>query len=634
MLSTESKTTIPKTARILQDMISQKQAGTLDGLFYERTMKTADTIAYTQYNKQQKLWQETSWNEMAILVGQWQKAISAQNLEEGDRIAVLMKNSKEWIAVDQAALGLGLVVVPLYLEDRPDNIAYILEDSATKLLVVQDISQWGRLRDSCDDNTVLQQVVLIDAHAEQLSDEAERVVCMADWLPDQGHVLHKRDGDPYKLATIVYTSGTTGKPKGVMLSHANILSICEPSAIGLKIRSDDVFLSFLPMSHTFERTLGYYLTTMVGCKVAFARSIQLLADDMLTIKPTLLISVPRIYERIYAKIESSLLSVSPLKRSLFKRSIENTWLKGSPVKRALFNLTVYVGWQHFLYKQKRSAFCLSCILWPLMKHLVADKVMQKFGGRLRLAATGGAAIPYPVAKTFIGLGLTLIQGYGLTETSPVASFNRLDENDPRSIGHPLDGIEMRIGEHDELLIKSPGVMMGYWNNHAATAQAIDADGWFHSGDQARIDDKTGHVYITGRLKDILIMSNGEKIPPTDIENTIVMDAKFDQALLLGEGQAYLSALLVLNPEKWVQIAEQNNLDPFDKSNLQNKTVHNQIVRHLRTVLHDFPGYAKVRKVILTLEPWTVENGILTPTLKVKRPKAIAMYKQAIDELYS
>jgi len=629
MLLTDSR-----AAMSAQKIITQKQAGTLDGLFYERTMRSADDTAYMQYNKPHKQWQDTSWNDMAVLVGRWQKAIAALNLNSGDRIAILMKNCKEWIAVDQATLGLGLVVVPLYLEDRPDNIAYILEDSAIKLLVVQDLSQWGRLRENCKDNEVLQCVVLIDAHADQLEAEAERIVTMDDWLPDQGHVLHKRDGDPDKLATIVYTSGTTGRPKGVMLSHANILSIAEPSARGLKIRSDDVFLSFLPMSHTFERSLGYYLTTMVGCKVAFARSIQLLADDMLTIKPTLLISVPRIYERIYAKIESSLLTVSPLKRSLFKSSIEKTWLKGSPVKRALFKLTVYVGWQHFLHDQKRSAFCLSCILWPLMKHLVADKVMQKFGGRLRLAATGGAAIPFPVAKTFISLGLTLIQGYGLTETSPVASFNRLDDNDPRSIGHPLEGIEMRIGEHDELLIKSPGVMMGYWNNHAATAQAIDSDGWFHSGDQARIDDKTGHVYITGRLKDILIMSNGEKIPPTDIENTIVMDARFEQALLLGEGQPYLSALLVLNSEQWVHIAKDNKLDPFDKSNLQNKAVHNQIIRHLRTVLHDFPGYAKIRKVVLTLDPWTVDNGILTPTLKVKRPKAIAMYKQAIDELYS
>ncbi|MCU7832011.1 MAG: AMP-dependent synthetase/ligase [gamma proteobacterium symbiont of Lucinoma myriamae] len=595
-------------------IITPKKAGTLDGLFYERSIHSADKTAYIQYNKQNNEWQESTWNEMAILVGKWQKSISQEDLEPGDRIAILMKNCKEWVAVDQAALGLGLIVVPLYLEDRPDNIAYILDDSAIKLLVIQDVSQWSRLRDKCVDNKILQRVILIDTNSEQLEDEAELVTTMHDWLPEQGHVLHKRDGDPHELATIVYTSGTTGRPKGVMLSHFNILSVAYSSAEGLKVNADDLFLSFLPLSHTFERSLGYYLAIMTDCRVAFARSIQLLGDDLITIKPTLLISVPRIYERVYGKIE-------------------NTLLKGSPIKRALFKLTVQVGWNRFLYQQKRSSFCLSCLLWPLLKHLVADKVMQKFGGKLRLAATGGAAIPFPVAKTFIGLGLTLIQGYGLTETSPVASFNRLDNNDPRSIGHPLDGIEMKAGEQDELLIKSPGVMIGYWNNHAATAQAIDSDGWFHSGDQARIDDKTGHVYITGRLKDILIMSNGEKIPPTDIENTIMIDPKYDQALLLGEGQAYLSAILVLNSEEWVHIAEQNKLDPFDKDNLQNKAVNSQIVRHLRDVLHDFPGYAKIRKVILTLDPWTVDNDILTPTLKVKRPKVFDLFKKEISDIY-
>ncbi len=596
-------------------LIAIDQAVTLDGLFYERTLRSADEVAYIQYDKQQQFWKESSWNEMASLVGRWQKGIADENLENGDRIAILMKNSKEWIATDQAAMGLGLVSVPLYLEDRPDNIAYILEDAAVKLLFVQDISQWNRLRENCVDNTILQKVILIDASSDKIEDETNQVTTLEQWLPDKAYMLHQRNGDPHQLATIVYTSGTTGKPKGVMLSHYNILSTIYPTAISLQVRPDDLFLSFLPMSHTFERSLGCYLTAMAGSKVAFARSIQLLANDMVELKPTLLISVPRIYERIYAKIEETL-------------------LKGSAIKRALFKLTIQVGWRHFLYQQKRSFFCPSCLLWPILKPLVADKVMQKFGGRLRLAATGGAAIPFSVAKTFISLGLTLIQGYGLTETSPVVSFNPINDNDPNSIGCPIEGIEVKIGENDELLIKSPGVMLGYWNNHTATAEAIDADGWFHSGDQARINEKSGHIYITGRIKDILIMSNGEKIPPTDIENTISMDPVYENALLLGEGEAYLGAVLVLNSEEWVRIAEKNKLDPFDKENLNNKAVNNQIIHHLRTVLHDFPAYAKIRKIILSLEPWTIENGILTPTLKVKRVKVLEQFKDEIKQIYS
>ncbi len=307
-------------------MITIEEAETLDGLFYERTSRSADEIAYIQYHKATKSWEETTWNEMAMLVGRWQKAMLGEDLESGDRVGILMKNSKEWVAVDQAALGLGIVVVPLYLEDRPDNIAYILEDAAIKLLVVQDISQWRRLRDKCTDNATLKRVVLVDTTEDKIAHESDRVTTSQQWLPEEGHVLHKRKGNPKELATIVYTSGTTGKPKGVMLNHHNILSIAYPSGTGLKVRHDDLFLSFLPMSHTFERNLGYYLTVMAGCQVAFARSIQLLADDLITIKPTLLLSVPRIYEQVYAKIE-------------------NTLLKGSPIKRALFRLTVNTGWR-------------------------------------------------------------------------------------------------------------------------------------------------------------------------------------------------------------------------------------------------------------------------------------------------
>jgi long-chain acyl-CoA synthetase len=265
--------------------------------------------------------------------------------------------------------------------------------------------------------------------------------------------------------------------------------------------------------------------------------------------------------------------------------------------------------------------------------MVADKVLEKFGGQLRIAATGGAAIPFAVSKTFLSLGLNVIQGYGLTETSPVVSFNHFDNNDPRTIGQVLDIVDVKLGNNQELLIKGPGIMLGYWNNHSATTQVIDADGWFHSGDQASINETTGHITITGRIKDILVMSNGEKVPPGDIENTINIDDWFDQCLLIGEGQAFLSAVLILNAQAWTEIAKSNNLDPFDKNNLNNKKIHLKVVNRLKNVLHDFPGYAKVRRVILSLEPWTIENELITPTLKVKRVKVTELFKTEIENIY-
>ncbi len=608
----------------MQTLITVKQAGTLDGLFYERIHKTPDKTAYVQFDKKSEQWGEVTWSEMSHYVALWQSAMKSEKLRKGDRVAVLLKNSKEWIIYDQAAMGLGLVVVPLYLDDRPDNIAYILDDANVKLLMIQEQRLWNRLKKSFDENNnsikSLQRIVLLDVNTANQELDDKRLMTLTDWLPEltstQEHMLYKRHGDAHDLATIVYTSGTTGKPKGVMLSHYNILSIAYETGLSLSIAETDSLLSFLPLSHTFERTLGEYLVMMAGCKVYFSQSVQQLAAEMVLHKPTILVAVPRIFEQVYAKIYDQL-------------------NKASFIKRLLFNLTVSIGWKVFLAKQKFSkpSFCLLCIFWPLLKKLVASKVLDKFGGNIRISATGGAAIPFPVAKTFLALGLNLIQGYGLTETSPVVSFNRIGNNDPKSIGEAIEGIEVKLGKNDELLIKSPGVMKGYWNNHSATAQIIDTDGWFHSGDQARINAKTKHIYITGRLKDILVMSNGEKIPPGDIENSININEWFDQSLLVGEGQAFLSAIIVLNATAWTTLSKTLSLDPFDKVNLLDKKVHSLVIKQLKKVLHDFPGYAKIRRVILSLEPWTIENELITPTLKVKRVKVIELYKKEIEKIY-
>jgi len=600
---------------IAENIISPEKAQTLDGLFYERAAMTPDKVAYVQYDRKKQQWLKTSWNEMSHLIAHWQTAMRQENMDAGDRVAILLKNSKEWVIFDQAALGLGLVTVPLYLDDRPDNIAYILEEAAVKLLVVQEQRIWKKIKDNCQKIKSLQRIVLLDVIEASLELDDERLTTLSDWLPEQEHVLHKREANSGDLASIVYTSGTTGRPKGVMLSHANILAIAHGTAENIRVLDSDTLLSFLPLSHTFERTVGYYLPVMAGCTVTFSHSIQQLANELVLHKPTILISVPRIFEQIYSKIENGLKTV--------------------PIyKRLLFRLAIRIGWNRFLLEQGRKTFCLSCFFWPIFKKLVGNKVKDKFGGQIRIAATGGAAIPFDVAKTFLSLGINVLQGYGLTETSPVVSFNKMEDNDPRSIGQALNSVSVKLGEENELLIKGPGVMMGYWNNHAATAAVIDADGWFYSGDQAHIDPETQHIYITGRIKDILIMSNGEKIPPLDIENAIVLDEWFEQALLLGEGQAYLSAVLVFNAEYWTKLAKQNQLDPFDMGNLNNKKIHQQVINHLKQVLHDFPGYAKIRKVILSVEPWTVENEMLTPTLKVKRPVVIKAFEKEIEKIYS
>ena len=603
-------------ALMTEDIISAERAGTLDGLMRQRVRRTPDAMAYRSYDAATRHWRDTSWGEVGEQVARWSAALAGEGLSPGERVAVHLRNSKEWVFYDQAALSNGLVVVPLYTDDRPDNIAYIMENSAVRVLLVQDAAAWRRLAPALAGQEDLQRVLILnpakgDAPAHVLADE--RVKFVSDWLPDKAEPMEDRKGDPHALASIVYTSGTTGRPKGVMLTHYNMLSIAHSALTMIDVYQEDLFLSFLPLSHTLERTAGYYLPVMSGSGVAYARSIMQLAEDLQHIQPTVMIAVPRIFERVFARIQGQM-------------------EKQSGLKQALFNMTTDIGWRRFQRQQKKASWHPKLLAWPLLNKLVAGKVTEKLGGRLRMAVSGGAALSLPVAKMFIGLGVPILQGYGLTETSPVISVNVPEDNDPGSVGVPLRGIEVRIGENDELLAKTPGMMQGYWNNHVATREVIDPEGWLHTGDQARIEN--GHIYITGRLKDILVMSNGEKVPPMDMELAISLLPSVEQALVIGEGESFLSAILVLNPEQWQKLAKRFDLDAEADDSLENQKLHNHLLKGIKGTLKDFPGYAKIRRVILTHDPWTVDNGLLTPTLKVKRAKVLELFGERIKALYS
>lgn len=596
-----------------EHIIPASVAGTLDGLFRERVRRTPDAPAYRSYNRDQQEWEDVSWSEMAAIVGRWQEALRAERLQIGDRVALQLRNGVEWVAFEQAALGLGLVVVPLYVEDRPDNLAYIVNDAGVKVLLLTDKSHWKRLAALKDQLKSLQRILLLSGKPGEAVAGDDRVIAVIDWLVPGPSALAERGGDPDRLATIVYTSGTTGRPKGVMLSHRNVLANVDGVLRVVDGFPDDVFLSFLPLSHTFERTCGYYAPMAIGCTIAYARSVQQLAEDMRNIKPTIIISVPRVFERIHDRLEEQL-------------------EKQSLAARLAYRLAVNVGWRRFQCSQGRGRAHPLQLLSPVLQRAVGAKFSARLGGRLRLAVSGGAALPLPVARTFIGLGLNLIQGYGMTETSPIVAANTLEHNHPDSVGRPLPGVQVRCGVNDELLVKGPNVMLGYWNNHKATSETIDPDGWLHTGDQARIDE-AGFIHITGRIKDILVMSNGEKIPPADMESAITLDPAIDQAVVVGEARAFLGALLVLNAEHWFSLAREHRLDPFDHCSLQDRELHQTLLGRIAHQLHDFPGYAKIRRVVPLLEPWNIENGLLTPTLKTRRAMVLKRYGELIEAMY-
>jgi long-chain acyl-CoA synthetase len=589
------------------DVITPEQAGTLHGLFVERARRSPDKVACRYF--QQNVWRDITWREMLGEVARWQAALAELRLQRGDRVAIMLRNCPQWVMFDQAAMSLGLVVVPLYTVDRPDNIAYIINDADVKVLLFENAEQWQALRTVRDQLGGVVRFVSIG----DLRDDEPRLKSMAEFLPPVAQLQPAPPCQMNELASIIYTSGTTGKPKGVMLSHANMLTNAHACLDTFTVRGDDLLLSFLPLSHTFERTLGYYLAVMTGATVAFARSIPLLSEDLQIIRPTLLISVPRIYERVYGAIKIKL-------------------EEGSPLKRKLFHLAVETGWARFEHEQGRGPWKVSFLFWPILQKLVAQKILDKLGGRMRVAISGGAALAPEVSRVFVGLGLPVVQGYGLTETSPVITGNHLENNFPDSVGQPIRDVQVRLGEQSALLVKGPNVMLGYWNNPEATKAMIAADGWLNTGDVARISD-TGHIYITGRIKEIIVMSNGEKVPPTDMEIAILHDPLIDQVMIFGEAHSYLVALAVLNPEVWLNIAAKVGVRPDMPESLTDSNVQAKVLRRIARNLSGFPGYANVHRVLLLREPWSIENGLLTPTLKIKRADVAEKFAAQIEQLY-
>ncbi len=594
------------------NFVTEASAPTLDAVFRERVRLSPDAVAYKEFDERQGAWRDYTWAQIAHEVARWQAAFVREGLKPGDRVALMLKNCTAWVIFDQAALGLGLVVVPLYTMDRPDNAAYIVNDAGAKLLLFEHPAQWDAFAGVRAQLEGLQRILCLKPLNGAPGDP--RLTTVAEWLPVTAGSLAGAGNDPDRLATIIYTSGTTGRPKGVMLSHRNIVSNCFDAIKDTDTATSDLLLSFLPLSHVFERTVGYYQTVIMGCTVAYCRSIPQLVEDLATVRPTVLISVPRIYERVYAGIKASL-------------------EQGSALKRRLFWYTVRVGWGRFERAQGRGRWRPSHLFWPLLERLVARKALARLGGRLRVALTGGAALAPEISRVFIGLGLPLVQGYGLTETSPVVCTNHIVDNDPASVGKPIAGVSVRLDEQGALWVKGAGVMQGYWNKPEATDAVKSRDGWLNTGDIARIDEH-GRIHITGRLKEIIVTSTGEKVPPVDMEAAIARDPLFEQVMVIGEGRSYLAALAVINAEQWKKAAAAHGLQDAWPEALSTPAAERLFLERIGRQIAEFPGYAKVLRAALLSQPFTIENGLLTPTLKLRRAQVLERYRAEIDRLYA
>ena len=599
------------SATRLEDL---KKCKTLCEFVPLRARQIPQTVALRQYDRKEKAWKDVTYASLDKQITAWRRALEALHLERGARVAILLNNSVDAVLADQAVLANGLIPVPLHAIDTPGSSAFILIDSQSSALITNKADRWGLIEKTNVPMPDLKHVILTEETGINEKDEHRQILSKDIWLASGKDIQELPEGPKSEdLAAIVYTSGTTGRPKGVMLTHHNVVEnvIATLIHIAPAPKPGYIFLSFLPLSHTFERTAGYYLALGMGCTITYNRSIMLLAEDLRTVKPDVLISVPRIYEKIYARINEQL-------------------GKKPAIARWLFNCAVNVGWRKFCAENKlpvpKSPWQFAdSFSGPILKKLVADNVLEQFGGNLKVAIAGGAALNGKVARVFGGLGLAPIQGYGMTEASPIIAGNSLTLNQPDTVGKLFSNLQMRLApETHEIQIRGSSIMKGYWKRPEDTARVLDSEGWLSTGD-------VGEINETG-IKEIIVTSTGEKVPPVDLELALETDPLFSQAYVVGENKPFISAVTVLNPEEWKKLAAELKVSASEAS-LKLTSVRTAILKRVKAAAADFPHYALPRKVLLTLKPWTIENGLLTPTLKLKRTPLAKFFKKEIDEIY-
>ena len=577
-----------------------------------------DAEAFRQFHYETNRWERFSWRDYAERVTDWRRAFAALGLQKGERVAMLLTSSIEAVTFDQAALANGLVPVPLHAIDTPGACAYILRDAQARCLVTSARARWNAIAQAAGDLPALDCVVFVNDEDDAGAGRIRRL-SLQTWLAEG------RRAEPPEpelgaddLAGLIYTSGTTGRPKGVMVTHGTILANVEQIASVFDFREDDVFLSYLPLSHTFERCVAHYTALRHGAALAFARSVANLEHDLLEVQPTLMCSVPRVYERIYQKLQAESLHAGERERYLTDWFLETGWRRfcaanGLPV-------------------EKTPRMCLDNEIWAKLDDEIGEKIRRVFGSRLRATFSGGASLNRIVSRFFCAAGISVQQVYGLTETMPIVTWTRTGDNRPECVGRAVPGTELRIGANDELQVRGPQVMPGYWGKPAESAAAFTPDGWFRTGDQADID-ADGHVRIKGRIKEIVVTSTGEKIAPVDVEFAIQADPLFEQVMIVGENRPFVAALAVVNDYHWHALCRELGLDPEEAATLESRDVKRAVLKRIRAQLGTLPQYGVPRAVGLLRTPWTVDNELLTSTLKLKRAAIAQRFSELIDALY-
>jgi len=547
-----------------------------------------------------KQWSRITVQQAVLRVAAW---LEKQGVQSGDRVGILGHNCPEWLIADFAILRIGAVTVPAYFTDSSEAVQYIFDDADCSLLLVEEGAQQEKLQGY--DKPMMVFHGETDSLAAIARDDAWDG-CLQAGCPN-------RDD----LATLIYTSGTTGHPKGVMLTHGNILSDVWAGLGGVPIFDDDLFLSFLPVSHAFERTIGQFLPLACGSEIAYAEDVSTLMRDMPEVQPTVMISVPRLYERIYEGAHAK--------------------MEYSVVKRFLFKQAQSLGIQRFVLRKKgEDLHGLKAILWKCLDAIVNAKLRAKMGGKLRVFISGGAALSPRIANFLLAADIVVLSGYGLSEASPVLTVNVASNIKPDSVGPALPGVALKRAVDGELLVKGDMIMQGYWKKNMETKEVLDDDGWLHTGDIVEID-ADGYVFIVDRKKEIMVLANGENVPPALVEQHLTHDPCVEQAMVVGEGQAWLSALLVVNAEqlamRW-RAKKHVEYDLLPDGWRDNSALKGWLKKRMQHELSDLASYMQVRKFTIVSEEWTQLNGCLTPTLKLKRRYIRSLHGKEIEAFYA
>ena len=579
-------------------------------------------------------YQDISYTEFGESVDAFRKGLNALGVQKEDRVALLSENRPEWAITDFGSLKAGAVTVPMFSTLTAAQVGYILKDSGSKIICVSTSRQLEKVTAIRDEVPTLEQIIVFDPIEGEPPEGVIQFEAVCE-LDGQGQGIgvrnpsHASEDDigvrnpshasEDDIATIIYTSGTTGDPKGVMLTHANFISNLEACKSLIDVSDADVLLSFLPLSHVFERLGGHYVPLSSGAKVAYAESTFTVAQNMREVAPTVMLSVPRLYETMHDRILRAVQEGSPLKQKIFQWGVS----VGSSVSSAI-------------QKGKKPSAILQ-LQQNIADKLVFAKLKAATGGRLRFFVSGGAALPQSIAEFFHAAGILILEGYGLTETSPVISMNHPAQWKFGTVGVPAPGVEVHIAEDGEILTRGPHVMKGYFNNEAATAEVIDGEGWFHTGDIGLID-ADGFVKITDRKKNIIVLSNGKNVAPQPIESELVQSPFIDQIMLVGNERKNLAALIVPNFEALKAWAAENNVatggtDGETPPLHETREVQQLIQGEIRSRLTDFSDFEQVRRFKLLEKEFSQEADEMTPTLKLKRNVIMERYGDAIEEMY-